>query len=264
VRKLAQAQDRACISYLPETNARILVVLALLMVLFGPGQSLASEVTVVQPFIELRTGPGRGYPIFHVALEKEKVIILKRRTDWFKVETLGKQPKTGWVHLSQMSETTDHEGAKAVFANSSTEDAINRRWEWSMGGGDLDGAATISTSVSFHLTRNIAIQIQGAQVLGEFSDGWMGTGNIQHSPFPHWRVSPYFQIGTGILKTKPFSTIVQAQDQTDQTLNVGGGVNIYLSRRFISFIDYRYHTVLTSGNSNKEISEWKIGISTFF
>ncbi len=224
----------------------------------------AAEVTVVEPFAELRTGPGRGYPVFHVAEQSETITILKRRTDWFKVETEGKHPKTGWVHLSQMVEAEDGDGAKVTFANSTPEDAVNRQWEWSMGGGDLDGAATISTAVSYHLTKNIAIQLQGAQVLGEFSDGWLATGSIQHSPFPHWRISPYVQLGTGLLRTKPFSTIVQAEDQTDQTLNVGGGVNIYLSRRFISFIDYRYHTVLTSGNNNKEISEWKIGISTFF
>jgi hypothetical protein len=37
-----------------------------------------------------------------------------------------------------------------------------------------------------------------------------------------------------------------------------------LSRRFITYFDYRYHTVLTSGDKNKEIHEWKIGISLFF
>lgn len=225
---------------------------------------LAAEVIVAQPFIEMRTGPGRGYPIFYVVEKSETVTILKRRTDWFKIETISKQPKTGWVHLSQMSETLNSDGSKPTFANSTREDAINRQWEWSMAGGELDGAATISTAVSFHLTKNIAVQLEAAQVLGEFSDGWMATGSIQHSPFPHWRISPYFQLGSGLLRTEPFSTIVQTEDQTDRTVNVGGGVNIYLSRRFISFIDYRYHTVLTSGNNNKEISEWKVGIKTFF
>ena len=245
-------------------GAHLAFLFSIITLLLAPDISIANEVTVHQPFMEMRTGPGRGYPVFHVVEETESVTILKRRTDWFKVETQDKQPKTGWVHLSQMSETRDKSGANVVFANSTPEDAIDRRWEWSIGGGDLDGAATISTAVSFHLTRNIAIQLQGSQILGDFSDGWMATGSLQHSPFPHWRISPYFQIGAGILKTKPFSTIIQAQDQTDQTLNVGGGINIYLSRRFISFVDYRYHTVLTSGNNNKEISEWKIGISTFF
>ncbi|MFT4729590.1 MAG: hypothetical protein ACI9UN_004108 [Granulosicoccus sp.] len=226
--------------------------------------SIAAEVTVAQPFIEMRTGPGRGYPIFYIVEASETATILKRRTDWFKIETKSKQPKTGWVHLSQMSETLTDDGTKAVFAYSTREDAVNRKWEWSIGGGELDGAATISTAASLHITKNIALQLEAAQVLGEFSDGWMATGSISHSPFPHWRISPYFQIGSGLLRTKPFSTIVQADDQTDRTVSVGGGLNIYVSRRFISFVDYRYHTVLTSGNNNKEISEWKIGIRTFF
>lgn len=222
------------------------------------------QVIVLDPFIEMRTGPGRGYPIFHIAEEGESIEIDKRRTDWFKINTTNRHPEQGWVHISQMTRTLDNTGAHVVFPNSTHEDAVDRRWEWSVSGGDFGGVNSIASSVSLHLTQNIATQLQFSQIFGDFSASKMLVASIQHSPFPHWRVSPYVQLGTGILRTDSFSTIVQSEDSTNQTVDVGVGANIYLSRRFITYIDYRYHTVLTSSDKNKEIHEWKVGISIFF
>jgi len=42
---------------------------------------------VVEPYLELHTGPGRGYPVTQVIERGEQVDILLRKTDWFKVRT---------------------------------------------------------------------------------------------------------------------------------------------------------------------------------
>ena len=42
-------------------------------------------VTVADPYLELHTGPGVGFPIFHVIDRGEPVEIIMRRTDWFQV-----------------------------------------------------------------------------------------------------------------------------------------------------------------------------------
>ena len=133
-----------------------------------------------------------------------------------------------------------------------------------MSGGDFGGVNLIATSVSYHLTQNISTRLELAQLFGDFSDGDLIVASVQVSPFPHWRFSPYVQLGAGVLRTESFSTIVESEDDTNSTVQVGAGANIYLSRRFITYIDYRHHTVLTSRNENEEIDEWKIGISIFF
>ena len=82
------------------------------------GQAQAAEFATVEvsdPYIELHTGPGRGYPIFHVATRHELVEILKRKTDWFKVRT-GKG-KEGWVYLAQMDNTFTAPAVKAQFGH---------------------------------------------------------------------------------------------------------------------------------------------------
>ena len=92
----------------------------------------------------------------------------------------------------------------------------------------------------------------------------IGSANIVMYPFPKWRVSPYFTIGSGIITTKPHTTVVQAEDREDEIANAGLGANIYLSDRFMLRMEYKRHTVLTSRDDNEEIDQWKAGFSIFF
>ena len=102
-----------------------------LLCILTPPSTFANEiiVTVREPFLDMRTGPGRGFPVFHVVEQDEEIEIVTRRTDWFRVRTRDQQTKTGWVHHSQMTRTVNTEGAHITFANSTLEDAIDRHWE---------------------------------------------------------------------------------------------------------------------------------------
>ncbi len=231
-------------------------------------ENIASDKLVVvnEPYMELHTGPGRGYPVFHVVAKDESVKVLARRTNWFKVETQTRRPISGWVRHKDMLLTLNSDGYPVGFSDDDTDpfDAIGNRFEWSISGGDFNGASSISTALAYKLTKNIAVELQGTQLLGDFSDGLMVTASVQHTPFPHLRFSPYFQLGAGLLRTEPHATIVQAEDRTDNTLIVGTGINMRLSRRFNLFIDYRHHTLLTSRDENEEIDEWKLGFNVYF
>ena len=66
------------------------------------------QVVVADPYIEMRTGPGRGYPIFHVADRGAEIAVLKRRTDWFEVRT--DRGVKGWVQQEQLARTMETTG----------------------------------------------------------------------------------------------------------------------------------------------------------
>lgn len=242
------------------------VLTALLAVLPVPAaawfESDQPIVVVADPFIEMHTGPGRGYPIFYVAADGDEVVVLKRRTSWFKIR--GPRAKEGWVHIDQLRRTLDLDGRPIDFGAVGLEQFSHRRWETGMTGGDFDGARSLSAYVGFALTPNITLQLEATQILGDFSDGLMGTGNILMYPFPTWRVSPYFTIGTGIIRTEPQTTVVQTEDRTDEIVHAGAGANLYLTDRFILRVEYKRHTVLTSRDDNQEIDQWKAGFSVFF
>ncbi|MBV1905848.1 MAG: SH3 domain-containing protein [Pseudomonadales bacterium] len=222
-------------------------------------------VVVSDPYIELRTGPGRGYPKFYVAEQGDQVQLIKRKTDWVKIRTVElNRVKEGWVNVSDMSGTLDMAGDPVIVNEEGLEQFSTRRWELGFIGGDLEGAATLTAFASFYLTPRISTQISATQILGNFTDGYMGNVNLTLSPFPEWRVSPFFTLGTGIIHTEPQTTVVQAEDRTDEIVHVGVGTNLYLTQRFVLRVEYKRHTALTSRDDNDEIDEWKAGFSIFF
>jgi hypothetical protein len=219
------------------------------------------EVVVADPYIELRTGPGRGYPIFYVAAQGDQIRILKERTEWYKVRT--PRGKEGWVDVNQMRQTLDLNGEAIDFPSYGIADFERRRFELGFSGGDFGGASLVSLRGAFSWTPTLSTELTASQIFGDYSDGWMGSASIVMTPFPAWRVAPFFNIGTGVVHIDPQTTIVQAEDRTDEIVHVGVGTNIYLSRRFILRMEYRRHTVLTSRDDNEEIDEWKAGFSVF-
>jgi len=219
------------------------------------------EVVVSDPYIDLHTGPGRGYPIFYVAAQGDRITILKEQTEWYKVRT--PRGKEGWVNVSQMSSTLDLDGQVIDFPQYGLEEFGKRRWTLGFGAGDFGGARILSATGAFALTSNISFELVGSQVLGDYSDGYMGTASIVMSPFPEWRVSPFFEIGSGMINVNPQTTVVQSEDRTDEIAHAGVGADVYLSKRFIFRAEYKRHTVLTSRDDNEEIDEWIAGFSFF-
>ena len=219
-------------------------------------------MTVADPYLEMRTGPGRGYPVFHVVDRGEDVDIIKRRTDWFLVRALN--GKEGWVNRAQMERTLQPDGDQVSFQPATIQDFTNARWETGLLAGDFGGANIISAYGSYSLNPNVSTELWLSQILGTFSNGYMASVNIVHETWPEWRFSPYFTLGTGVIHTMPKSTIVQGPDRTDPIGHVGGGFRIYVTRRFLLRAEYKSYVVFTSRDENEEVEEWKAGFAFFF
>jgi len=251
-----------------EPRARHPAALLILLAWFAAAPALAwfdkyqPVVVVSAPYIDLHTGPGRGYPVFHSVEEGEEIVVLKRRTRWLKVRA--PRGVEGWMHESVLRGTRDATGNAPVVAELGMAEFAGRRWEFGIMAGDFGGAASLSAHAGFALTPNIMLQAEGSQILGDFSDATMATGNVLMIPFPKWRVSPFFRIGTGIIQVRPHSTIVRSEDRTDEIVNAGLGANLFLGDRFLLRAEYQRHTVLTSRDDNEEIDQWKAGFSVYF
>ena len=220
------------------------------------------DVTVNDSYIELHTGPGRGYPIFHVVEQGESIQLLKRRTDWVKVQTV--RGKSGWVRRADISKTLDALGNPVNFSEPSRGDFNGRRWEGGISMGDYAGADALTLHGGFRFARNLSTELRLSQATGHFSDVKVGSISLLHHPFPEWRFSPYFMLGAGIIQTSPNATLVQTQDRQDTALLVGLGGYYYLNRRFVLRAEYNNHLILTSRNENEEVHEWKLGFNVFF
>jgi len=220
------------------------------------------KTTINDAFIELHTGAGRGFPVFHVEEKGEEIHIIKKKTQWYKVLT--KKGHRGWVHEDKMAKTLLSENQLFNIANSKQIDFQKKRWEVGVLTGDFGGATTLSMYGGWNWTENVGTEISVSQALGSVSDIRYASINLTHQAFPEWRISPYFKLGAGIIHTEPFSTIIQSEDRKDEMILVGFGLKMYVSRQFFIRAEYLNHTILTSRNDNDEIEEWKIGISVFF
>ena len=244
---------------------RISALLLMIVLCLSTNAALADqtvEVEVADPYLELHTGPGAAYPVFYVVDRGSKVQILKRRTGWFKVRTA--KGKEGWAARSAMEQTLLAAGVPLRIAEPGRGEFSARHWEMGVLGGDFEGADSITLYGGYAFNANLSAELSVAQILGDFSDSILVNGNVLIQPFPRWRASPFFTLGTGAIDTNARKTVVEARDSTDQVSHVGAGLRAYLGRRFIFRAEYRNYVIFTSKDDNKEIDEWRAGFAFFF
>jgi hypothetical protein len=241
---------------------RALLAAALLLLPLVAGAAAGPVVTVADPFLELRTGPGRGYPVTQVVKRGEAVTIEKRRTDWFKV--VDADGRSGWVHRSGMLATLNEAGEPLPIDDPGREDFGEHRRELGVLAGDFEGANVITLYGAWAFNPHLSAELRLSQILGSFSDGEMATIGLTHVFRPDWRIQPFAGLGTGVIDIQPKASLVQTEARTDQLAYAGVGVKGYLSRRFIMRAEFNKYVVFTDRDDNEEADEWKLGFAFFF
>lgn len=241
------------------------LALAALLAVLAPAVGAAREylqVFVAAPYLELHTGPGRGYPVFHAVPRDQSVDVLFRRTDWFKVRT--ERGVEGWASQADMLKTVLADGSAFKFELGDQAGFSSHRYELGVFAGEYGGANLLSTYWSVSLTPQMAVEAAAGQFLGRFSNGETGDLGFAHVISPDTRWSPLLLIGVGIVHTEPKATLTTPSNRTEQTAYVGGGIRYYLTRRFFMRAEYKAHYIFTKRNQNEEADEWKMGFGFFF
>jgi len=220
------------------------------------------RVKIVDPYVELHTGPGRGYPIFHVVKRHDWIDIMKRRTDWFKVRN--DRGVEGWVSRKQMEQTLTVAGVPKSFRDVLYDDFLHRRVEFGISAGQFDSDPIVSARLAYKFTENIALEFQVSKVAGRLSSTDIYAVNLVSTPFPDWRLTPHFTIGYGRFENEPRGSLVLDTNTDDDLANVGFGLRYYLTKRFFLRGDYRRYIVLSSDDENDEFDEFSAGVSFFF
>lgn len=248
-------------------------MLRTLIILFSIAIGLVPDVTraagdatlrveVADPYIEMHTGPGRGFPVFNVVPRGGTLVVLKQRTDWFKVRD--DRERTGWAHRSQLRLTLGPDREPLDLPVPSHSDFRSHRRELGFMVGDFGGASVVNAHFSWAFNPHLSGEIGISHLLGEASNGHMGTLALTHVVRPDWRVQPFLTIGTGLLRVDPKGTIVQPVDRNDQVAFAGLGAKVYLTRRFIMRAEYKSYVTFTDRDDNQENDEWKLGFAFFF
>jgi len=220
------------------------------------------RVTVADPYLELHTGPGRGYPIFDIAQRGESVEILKRHTDWFKVRT--ERRKEGWVSRAQMEATLTEAGETKTFRDVLFEDYLARRMEFGFSFGRLKHDPLLSAYTGYRLHENFVAELTVAQSTGDFSTTSLYYVSLVSQPFPDSRWSPFFSLGAGRFTNAPKATLVSAAETSGGLANAAIGLRYYVTRQFFLRVEARRHVALINYNSADHFNELSAGAAFFF
>ncbi|MBV8973987.1 MAG: SH3 domain-containing protein [Sinobacteraceae bacterium] len=239
--------------------------LLLLITLGAPARSSAREhlqLFVTEPYLELHTGPGRGYQVFHVVARDASVDVLFRRTDWFKVRT--ERGVEGWASQSDMLKTVLADGTPFLFPLGDRAGFSSHTWEMGIFAGQYGAATLISGYAALSFNSQLQLEAAVGNFLGKFTNGVTGDIGFAHIILPEARVSPFLTVGVGLVRTEPKATLVQPANRTEQSAYVGGGLRYYLTRRFFLRAEYKAHWIFTRRNVNEEADEWKLGFAFFY
>ncbi len=220
------------------------------------------RVTVADPFLELHTGPGRGYPVTHVAEREEWVDIELRHTDWYKVRTAS--GKTGWVHRKQLQATITQAGGRKTFRDTLLDDYLRRRVEAGAAWGQFSREPMLKAVGSFRFTDTLALEGSLGQVQGLYSGSDFWHVNLMVEPWSHRRLSPYAGVGFGAFHNIPNDSLVGAVTTDAKLANAVFGLRWHVSERFMVRADYTLHTAFVADTRSQEFRAVTLGLSFFF
>ena len=220
----------------------------------------AERLQITEAYIELRTGPGRGFPVFFVAGRDEWIEIELRHTDWYKVRTDG--GKIGWVNRQQLESTLTAAGNRKSFRDILLDDYLTRRVQMGVAWGHFKSEPMLKLWSSYRLSETLSVEGTLGQVQGVFSGTDFWHINLLAEPWSDRRFSPFAGIGFGKFKNFPNQSLVGAQTTDAKLANGVIGVRYHLTDRFVLRADYSLYTAFVADTHSAEYRAFTLG--TFF
>lgn len=249
----------------PRALARACAAIALALLCaagFTRPAAASEKVQVTDPYIELRTGPGRGFPIHYVAARHEWIEILMRRTDWFKVRAAN--GREGWVTRQQLETTLTEAGTSKTFRDILLDDYLRRRLELGAAWGQFKGEPMLKIWSAYRFSDALTIEGTVGQVQGVFSGTDFWHVNLNVEPWSDRRLSPFFGIGLGRFKNIPNASLVSSIPTNANLADAAVGLRFHVAERFVLRMDYGIYTAYVADNRSTEYRAVTAGLAFFF
>jgi hypothetical protein len=243
---------------------RRLLALVLLVQALNVGLANAAAknlvLVVADPYLEMHSGPGRGFPVVYVIGRDELVTVLYSRTDWFKVR--GPRGNEGWVRRTDLSRTLLTSGDPAPIPP--YPDFATHRWELGAGYGVYNRENLVTTWVDFALTNSLDAEFVAQQAFGTLDNRYVTSIGLRHTFIPEWKwFSPTAGIGAAYQYVQDKVPPAPLQ-KSNEMAYVSLGARGFITRRFMWRADWRHYVVFNNLNVYEDLEEWKFGLAVFF
>jgi hypothetical protein len=218
------------------------------------------QLVVTAPYLEMHSGPGRGFPVVYVVGRDEVVTVLYSRTDWYRVRA--PRGAEGWARREDLATTKLADGEPAPIPP--YPDFVAHRWEVGAGYGVYNHQNLVTAYTDFGLTEGIDIEAVLQQALGTLDNRVIGTVGLRHTFIPEWKwFSPTAGLGAGyqhIVDKVPPAPLESGNEMAYVSLGARG----FITRRFMWRADWRHYVVFNNLNVYEDLEEWKFGFAVFF
>ena len=221
-----------------------------------------ARVRVIAPYIDMRSGPGRGYPVFYAAERDEWIVIELRHTDWFKVRSA--RGTLGWVSREQMKQTVTEDGIPFELADPTLDDYLNRRFDIGAGYGASKKTSFTRVWAGWRFSDTLSIDLNIADVQTKTSTTGIWTASLLAEPWSNKRLSPFIGVGIGRFHYKPNESLVN-NEVVDGNMGVFTlGARYHLGSRVALRLDYSRYAVFVSDFTSRNYQAGTLGLSIHF
>ena len=218
------------------------------------------QLVVTAPYLEMHSGPGRGFPVVYVVGRDEVLTVLFSRTDWYKVRAA--HGVEGWARREDLAQTKLATGEPAPIPP--YPDFASHRWEIGAGYGVYNRENLVTAYVDFGLTDSIDIEAVVQQAFGTLDNRVIGSIGLRHTFVPEWKwFSPTAGIGTAYQRISDIVPPAPLQS-TNQMAYASLGARGFITRRFMWRADWRKYIVFNNQNVYEDLEEWKVALAVFF
>jgi hypothetical protein len=227
----------------------------------GEGQAY-QQALVIEPFLEIHTGPSGSYPVFYVAEKGETIFLIKRRVDWYKIRLLN--GKEGWAYKHEIEKTLLASGYRKRFTERMYDDFIAEKAEMGWGAGTFGGDQTLYIRLKYKLTDHLAVEGNAGFASGDLGSTQLYHGGIVITPWKSKWLSLSGTIGGGFVHVTPTGLLVNVTAGTFPEAHAGAGFTVPFFRNLVVRGDFRNFTLFMSPKRTREFQEYSMGLSFLF
>ncbi|GAC1309330.1 MAG: hypothetical protein NVSMB10_16330 [Steroidobacteraceae bacterium] len=241
---------------------RLIVAVLLLQAPFS-GKAFAGrqplELLVTQPYLEMHSGPGRGYPVTYVVGRGETVTVLYSRTEWYKVRA--PRGQEGWARRDEVALTTLPSGrAPPIIAGA---EFASHRWELGAGYGEYNHQDMITAYADYGITPSIDVEAVVEQALRTPDNALVASLGLRHTFLPEWKwFSPTAGVGAAVRHI--VSRNPPPPENDNRLAYVSLGARGFFTERLMWRADWRHYVVFNNTNLYEDLEEWKFGLAVYF
>lgn len=241
--------------------------MVVVLMLFAPSFADADtkhfqRAKVMEPFLEIHTGPGESYPVFYIAEKDEVIFLMKKRTDWFKVRLFKGQE--GWAHRDEIGKTLRASGYKPGWGERFYERYLRDALEGGWRGGFFEDDPSLFVRLAYRLAEALSAEISLGKASGDLGDTDLYLAGVVLTPWTGRWFSVNGAMGGGLIKTAPAQLLVNAKSDRFETAYAGVGFSAPLLKRLALRGEFRHYTLFVSPKRNRAFQEMSLGLNFSF